>query len=144
MGGFPEGIRFANPPMTTHTRLISPLSTYAPIQMNGRTLVLVTGASRGFGRCVSEEFVRKVAPVNPITLVLIARSHAGLENAASAIEEVARGIPTASDVVVQQEALDLGDMDRLEGRLDDILAEIGEDFVLLVASRRMPAENRKA
>lgn len=90
--------------------------------------VLVTGASRGFGKCVAEELVRKVSPQGPIDLVLVARSVSGLSGAADAIEDIKRGIPGAAEVVVRQEAIDLGDMDKLEGLLDALLDGVGETF----------------
>ena len=95
-------------------------------QMSGRFLVIVTGASRGFGRCVAEEFARKVAPLNPVDLVLIARSENGLRSVADSIGEITKSIPNAAEVLVRQEALDLGDMEHLEVRLDAFFGEIGE------------------
>lgn len=95
----------------------------------GRFLLLVTGASRGFGRCVAEEFVRQVAPTSPVDLVLVARSESGLLDATDAIDEMARGIHTpdgVADVVVRREALDLGDLDKLEAGLEGVLSRIGE------------------
>ncbi len=102
----------------------------------GRFLLLVTGASRGFGRCVAEEFVRQVAPARPVDLVLVARSESGLRGAADAIDEIARGIrvpagSAAADVVVRIEPLDLGDLDRLEGRLEGVFSRIGESLGVL-------------
>lgn len=89
----------------------------------------MTGASRGFGRSVAEEFVRQVAPATPVDLVLVARSESGLRTAADAIDEMARGICTpdgAADVVIRTEALDLGDLDQLEAGLVGVFSRIGE------------------
>lgn len=99
--------------------------------MSDRFFVLVTGASRGFGRCVAEEFVRKIAPLNPVDLVLVARSAAGLQSAASSVYEMARSFPNCKEVVVRQVVLDLGDLEPLEDRLDEMLSGIGDlcDFV---------------
>lgn len=94
--------------------------------MNGRLLVMVTGASRGFGRCIAEQFVHKVAPFNPVDVVLVARSAAGLRSAEERVDEIVKGIPDCLDVVIRQEAIDLGDLEVLEGRLDDMFAGIGE------------------
>lgn len=102
----------------------------------GRFLLLVTGASRGFGRCVAEEFVRQVAPAGPVDLVLVARSESGLQSATDAIDEMARSIRIrtpdgtpggAADVVVRREALDLGDLDQLEASLEGVFTRIGEE-----------------
>lgn len=97
----------------------------------GRFLLLVTGASRGFGRCVAEEFVRQVAPSTPVDLVLVARSESGLRAATDAIDDMAKSIRTpdgdsAADVVVRREALDLGDLDQLEAGLEGVFSRIGE------------------
>eukprot|EP00903_Cladosiphon_okamuranus_P009416 g8980.t1 len=95
----------------------------------GRFLLLVTGASRGFGRCVAEEFVRQVAPSSPVDLVLVARSESGLRSASDAIDDMARSIRTNDgladvDVVVRSEALDLGDLDQLEAGLEGVFSRI--------------------
>lgn len=94
-----------------------------------RLFVLVTGASRGFGKCVAEEVVRTVAPECPIDLVLVARSVAGLSCTADAIEDIKRGIAGVEEVVVRQEAIDLGDIDNLESLLDTLLDGVGEMFM---------------
>lgn len=94
--------------------------------MSGRLLVIVTGASRGFGRCVAEEFARKVAPLNPVDLILIARSADGLRSAADSIGEIVKSIPDAAEVEVRQEALDLGDMEHLEVSLDTFFGGLGK------------------
>lgn len=91
----------------------------------------MTGASRGFGRCVAEEFIRQVAPSNPVDLVLVARSESGLRSATDAIDDMARSIGTQDggadvDVVVRREALDLGDLDHLEAGLEGVFSRIGE------------------
>lgn len=95
----------------------------------GRLLLLVTGASRGFGRCVAEEFVRQAAPTNPVDLVLVARSESGLQSASDAVEEIARSIRIpggVADVVIRREPLDLGDLDQLEAGLEHVFSRIGE------------------
>ena len=88
--------------------------------------MIVTGASRGFGRCVAEEFARKVAPLNPVDLILIARNADGLRSAADSIGEIVKSIPDAARVEVREEPLDLGDMEHLEARLDAFFGGLGE------------------
>lgn len=95
----------------------------------GRLLLFVTGASRGFGRCVAEEFVRQAASTYPVDLVLVARSESGLQNVSDAVDEIVKSIRIrsgAADVVVRREALDLGDLDQLEASLDGVFSRIGE------------------
>ena len=93
--------------------------------MTGRLLVLVTGASRGFGKHVAEEFVRQVAPSNALDLVLIARSGPNLESVAGAIDTMTKTIPDVSEAVVRREVVDLGDLERLEGCLDTMFSKLG-------------------
>lgn len=88
--------------------------------------MIVTGASRGFGRCVAEEFARQVAPVDPVDFILIARSENGLRTAAASIGDITKSIPDAAEVVVRREVMDLGDMERLETRLEEVFRGLGE------------------
>lgn len=102
----------------------------------GRFLLLVTGASRGFGRCVAEEFVRQVAPANPVDLVLVARSEIGLQNATDALNEIAASISAPGSVVVRKEPLDLGDLDHFEANLEGVFSRIGESLMELRTKAR--------
>lgn len=102
----------------------------------GRFLLVVTGASRGFGRCVAEEFVRQATPSNPVDLVLIARSQTDLETASNAIDEIAGSTSNPDGVVVRTEPLDLGDLDHLEAKLEDVFSRIGEDGLSEKQARR--------
>lgn len=110
----------------------------------GRFLLLVTGASRGFGRCVAEEFVRQVAPSTPVDLVLVARSESGLRGATDAIDDMAKSIRTpdgVADVVVRREALDLGDLDQLEAGLEGVFSRIGGlHFADYILGRCLPSQ----
>ncbi|CAM9190860.1 unnamed protein product [Ectocarpus fasciculatus] len=90
----------------------------------GRFLLLVTGASRGFGRCVAEEFVRQVAPANPVDLVLVARSETGLESATDSLNDIAASISAPGGVVVRKEPLDLADLDHFEANLEGVFSRI--------------------
>ncbi|CAM9383375.1 unnamed protein product [Scytosiphon promiscuus] len=90
----------------------------------GRFLLVVTGGSRGFGRCVAEEFVRQAIPSNPVDLILISRSKTDLETASSAIDKLAKTTTNADGLVVRTEALDLGDLDHLEANLEDVFSRI--------------------
>lgn len=95
-------------------------------------MLLVTGASRGFGRCVAEEFVRQVAPANPVDLVLVARSETGLESATDSLNDIAASISAPGGVVVRKEPLDLGDLDRFEANLEGVFSRIGESSMVLL------------
>ena len=108
------------------THLFSRERSSAARRMSGRLLVIVTGASRGFGKCVAEEFARKVAPLNPVHLILVARSENGLQSAADSIGEITKSTPDAAEVVIRQHALDLSDMEHLEARLEAFFGELGE------------------
>ena len=75
---------------------------------------------------MAEEFARKVAPLNPVDLILIARNADGLRSAADSIGEIVKSIPDAARVEVREEPLDLGDMEHLEARLDAFFGGLGE------------------
>lgn len=94
--------------------------------MGSRYFALITGASRGFGKSVAEELVRRIAPQHSLDIVLVARSERGLQNTATAIDGIVEGLGHAENVVVRQESVDLADVDGLEHRLDDLFADMGE------------------
>lgn len=60
----------------------------APIDFSRKALVLITGASKGIGRCIAVEISKNLAQGS--ILVLIARSEEGLEETKSLIYEVDR------------------------------------------------------
>lgn len=97
--------------------------------MSGSVFAVVTGASRGFGKSVAEELVRKLAPQHAVDIILIARSESGLTGTARAVEEITRGLASARRVTVRQEVMDLGNMGSLEQRLGDIFASVGTSLV---------------
>eukprot|EP00190_Bangiopsis_sp_CCMP1999_P003104 CAMPEP_0198733974 /NCGR_PEP_ID=MMETSP1475-20131203/49564_1 /TAXON_ID= ORGANISM="Unidentified sp., Strain CCMP1999" /NCGR_SAMPLE_ID=MMETSP1475 /ASSEMBLY_ACC=CAM_ASM_001111 /LENGTH=253 /DNA_ID=CAMNT_0044497365 /DNA_START=35 /DNA_END=796 /DNA_ORIENTATION=- len=68
-----------------------------------RTLVAVTGASRGFGRAVASQFASRHTSSNSTDFVLIARSQPGLDE----IKDVIRSISPRSRVDTAQ--IDLAD-----------------------------------
>lgn len=90
--------------------------------MGSRYFALVTGASRGFGKSVAEELVRRIVPQHSLDIILVARGERGLQSTATAIEGIAEGLGRAGNVVVRPESMDLADIERLEHRLDGIFA----------------------
>lgn len=94
--------------------------------MGSRYFALVTGASRGFGKSVSKELVRRIGPQHSLDIVLVARNERGLESTATDIKAIAEGLGHARNVVVRQESVDLADFERLEHRLDGVFADVGE------------------
>lgn len=94
-------------------------------EMADRLLALVTGASRGFGKCVAEELVLQVACSNAVDVVLIGHCRSGLESVAAAINVITKKIPDVSEVVVRREVVDLGNLERLDSHLDKIFSESG-------------------
>jgi len=69
---------------------------------NQRTFCLITGASRGIGKCIAVEFAKKVGAGS--VLLLVAQSAAGLEETKAEI----LGNSSNSDVKVVTAAMDLG------------------------------------
>ena len=69
-----------------------------------RSFVLITGASRGFGRALAVELGRVVGAGS--TLMLVARSRENLENTKAIVRDVRPGL------AVECEALDLATADR--------------------------------
>jgi sepiapterin reductase len=79
-------------------------------------LVIVTGASRGFGAALAVAFAR-VLGGERLTLLLLARDLAGLGATADAVRAAAAG------ATVLPRRLDLGDLDALEGAWDAVLRD---------------------
>lgn len=105
--------------------------------MGSRYFALVTGASRGFGKSVAEELVRRIVPQHSLDIILVARGERGLQSTATAIEGIAEGLGRAGNVVVRPESMDLADIERLEHRLDGIFACIGKKWEGERGSKRM-------
>ena len=89
--------------------------------------IIITGASRGFGRALAIVAASAFAPTNddssthPVKLILVARSLEGLLETESLIrEEDGHG----SSAEVSCQAMDLGDLDRLDDHIDKICREI--------------------
>lgn len=93
--------------------------------MCDRYFVLITGASRGFGKAIAEELARQAAPEYALDFVLTARSESGLRGTTEAIDDIVRGLPRAGEVTIRRESIDLEDLDTLEARLAGLFAEIG-------------------
>ena len=64
-----------------------------------KTLCVVTGASRGLGRCIAQTLVEKLAPSSLI--LLMARNKTDLENVKTELEEKNRSISVVSQVFDQ-------------------------------------------
>ncbi|CAM9182487.1 unnamed protein product [Choristocarpus tenellus] len=89
-----------------------------------RCLFLVTGASRGFGRCVAEEFVRSCASTYPLEVILIARNKQGLQETASALRRVKERVDQSKDFKIREESLDLGNLEQVEQTLETLLSSL--------------------
>ncbi|KAM3578145.1 hypothetical protein VYU27_000241 [Nannochloropsis oceanica] len=84
-----------------------------------RSIVLITGASRGFGKCLALEAARTWGPA--LDMHLIARNKEGLEATKQAIE----GIMRVSDGPrIWTWPIDLGDLDSLPLQLAQVFAAV--------------------
>ncbi|CAM9237287.1 unnamed protein product, partial [Discosporangium mesarthrocarpum] len=92
---------------------------YRSADVMTRWLILVTGASRGFGRHVAEEFVRSCAPTKSLDVILLARSSSGLDETAASLRGMI--VPDSHHLSIRKEIMDLGDLDHLEDRFDSLL-----------------------
>jgi short-subunit dehydrogenase len=82
-------------------------------------LVVITGASRGFGRCLAQAAARALSK-HDSHFVLVSRSAAGLTETAEMIKQS----PTGCKLTVQCEAVDLGDLTTLEASVNTIFASL--------------------
>ena len=103
------------------------------------TLLFVSGASRGLGRAIAVAFAR--SPSLPQTnlhggtaaclkVVLLARSKEGLVETQSQMEHAIDNTNRKVQLNVQKEQVDLSDLETLESRLEPILNEQAEEFLL--------------
>jgi tocopherol cyclase len=88
-----------------------------------RTLLVVTGASRGLGRCIAEAFFEESASEeqpahNVVHCCLVARNLQGLNDTAA----VLRSLQPSTDVTVHE--IDLGDLGHLEDLLEAMLTAL--------------------
>lgn len=94
------------------------------MKLNNR-IALITGAGRGIGRAIAEEFAREAADV-----ALAARTKTELEKTAENIQAIGRkalAIPT-----------DIADLASVENLVKDVLAEFGRIDILVNNAGRQP------
>ncbi|CAM9651284.1 unnamed protein product [Phaeothamnion confervicola] len=85
-------------------------------------LAIVTGASRGFGRAIALELVATAAKRAPLHLVLLARGATGLDGTAAAARQESSSVAgNRHPLTIETQVLDLGDLDVLEARFQEIL-----------------------
>ncbi len=94
------------------------MATAAPAAAASRSLVLITGASRGFGKSLALEAARQWGPTG-VDMHLIARSAPGLEATKQAVEAL-----SGQDVRVWTWPMDLGDLDGLPAKLTGVFAQV--------------------
>eukprot|EP00747_Dinoflagellata_sp_TGD_P178965 gnl/TRDRNA2_/TRDRNA2_28947_c0_seq1.p1 gnl/TRDRNA2_/TRDRNA2_28947_c0~~gnl/TRDRNA2_/TRDRNA2_28947_c0_seq1.p1 ORF type:complete len:302 (-),score=50.05 gnl/TRDRNA2_/TRDRNA2_28947_c0_seq1:69-974(-) len=89
--------------------------------------VLLTGASRGYGRALAEALAREAAVAGrPLHLVLVARDRAGLIETASLVEHAAgaRAVAQGGDVASSTFEADLGDPVAIERQVAPAIAAL--------------------
>jgi short-subunit dehydrogenase len=82
-------------------------------------LVVITGASRGFGRCLAQAAARALSK-HDSHFVLLSRSAAELSETADLIRHSVNG----SRHTIQCKAVDLGDLTTLEANTDTLLSSL--------------------
>jgi short-subunit dehydrogenase len=82
-------------------------------------LVVITGASRGFGRCLAQAAARSLSK-HDSHFVLLSRSAVELEETADIIRQPVN----ESKRTVQCEAVDLGDLTKLEAKIDTLFSSL--------------------
>lgn len=97
-----------------------------------KSAVVITGASRGFGRCLALDFARELK-AHSVDLHLWARSEAGLKETESMVLEVWQG--AASELTCAVQSVDLTNAAEYTAKVDDLLlllAKQSYDRVYLV------------
>jgi short-subunit dehydrogenase len=82
-------------------------------------LIVVTGASRGYGRSLAEQAV-KLLGSRPLTFLLLARSAPGLLDTEKSLQAL------SADVTTHCHAVDIGKLDTLENALVPALKAVGD------------------
>ncbi|KUF89482.1 Sepiapterin reductase [Phytophthora nicotianae] len=85
--------------------------------------VLVTGASRGFGRCLALDFARELVS-SDLDLFLWARDENGLKETSRLVREARDSLQQAEDLHIFIQPVDLRDSADYTKKLDDLLAQL--------------------
>ena len=98
-----------------------------------RLVLIVTGASRGFGRAVCEVFFDAAtqgqedddaAAFSIVQCCLVARSVQGLGETKASLETKLKHSDKNNECQISTHAVDLGDLDTLDAKLEEILATL--------------------
>jgi sepiapterin reductase len=85
--------------------------------MPSSVAILITGASRGFGRAIAKVACQHFSP--SLRLVLVARSERGLQET--------QDLCSSSSAKITRHAMDLGDLDRLDENINTLLQDLQLD-----------------
>ena len=87
--------------------------------------ILITGASRGFGRAIAKVACQHFSESHrhPLRLILVARSDSGLQETK---ELCSKSVVSAK---ITCHAMDLGDLDRLDENMDTLMKQLDNDQV---------------
>lgn len=91
-----------------------------------RYLLVVTGASRGFGKAFCEAFVEDMVLRNEATIIhscLLARSESGLAITKQSLQSIASEYPSC-ELFVTTNIVDLGKLDVLDRKLQQVLQDL--------------------
>ncbi|KAL3657150.1 hypothetical protein V7S43_017944 [Phytophthora oleae] len=91
-----------------------------------RSAVLVTGASRGFGRCLALDFVRELASSH-LDLFLWARDEDDLKETLQLAQEAQESVQQAEELRGFIQTVDLSNSADYSNKLDALLAQLSEE-----------------
>lgn len=96
--------------------------------------VLITGASRGFGRCLAIDFARELAK-DDLDLILWARQEPGLQETRRLVQDSLAASKNSGEIHLHLQAVDLSDSSDYAPKLESLLTQLSSshyDRVLLV------------
>ncbi|KAF1326862.1 Sepiapterin reductase, partial [Globisporangium splendens] len=103
--------------------------------------VLVTGASRGFGRCVAVDFAQQISADDDLDIHLLARSEADLKETERLVQNAWKRTHPSSALRTFILPVNLGNKDDYTPKIDSLLAQAQSYYVFM---QSMPASPNRS